>query len=112
MINLLFKLSAIAFLVIGSSFIGSTAKAETESESSAGIASETTKNTEDGEAQPGMRITAGDEFGETITPQRSIDFVDAPNSPAPGIEVNPSAQQWEDINTGDSSRGTIKFKIE
>ena len=117
MITLLFKVSAIAFLVISSSFIGSTAKAETESESSSEVSSEVIKNSEAREEKNAseeeleMRVTPGDEFTETITPQRSMDFGTVTN-PSPGIEVNPSAQKWEEINTGDYNRDTIKFQLD
>ena len=117
MITLLFKVSAITFLVTSVGFIGSTAKAETESETSPKVASETIKNSEakeeknSSEDELEMRVTAGDEFSETITPERSVDF-GAVTNPSPGIEVNPSAQKWEEINTGDYNRDTIKFQLD
>ncbi len=95
----------IALLVIGSSFIGASVMAETESENSSDIFSEPIRvdmqeQKDETEVQP--RIPSN-------SPRESMEN----NSPQIGdiIEVNPRSEQWEKIHTGDLSSGTIKFRF-
>lgn len=110
----LFKLTAITFLITSSSFIGSFVIAETEPGTSFDVLSEPINNTEaleriePSEVQPVIRSTSQDEFNTITSPSSSIEFEEVnPKT----IKVNPRSQQWETINTGDASRGTVEFQV-
>lgn len=105
MITNLLKLGAITFMVISSSFLCLPTIAETESENSTDIFSKPIRNevpeSEDGtEAQPATPADIPNESKES-KPSQIGDI----------IEVNPRSEQWENIHTGDLSRGTIMFKF-
>lgn len=99
------RVMPIAFLVIGSSFIGASVIAETESENSSDIFSEPIRvdvqeEKDETEVQPGIPPNS---------PSKSIDNSSPQISDI--IEVNSRSEQWEQIQTGDSSRGTIKLRF-
>ena len=110
----LFKLTAITFLIISSSSLGSFVIAETEPGTSSDVLSEPINDTEalegtaPSEAEPVIRPTSQDEFNTITSPSNSIEFEKVNPST---IKVNPRSQQWETINTGDSNRGTVEFKV-
>lgn len=107
MINPLFKLTATALLVISSSCINLSVTAETKPDSSSSISSEDQKKLEatpeqsSSEVETPIRPTLEDEPNKTTSPHRSNN----------SLEVNPRSEQWEDINTGDSNRGTVRVRI-
>ena len=101
------KLSAIAFLVISSSFLGLPTIAETESENSSDVFSEPIRNepNEDPKTQdePETQLVIPSDIPQE-TKQKSGQISDI-------VEVNPRSANWELIQSGDLNRGTIKFRF-